>query len=100
MKSKVRVLAIFAVLALLLAVTAFAAPAQAATGSWVCVVSPGSGPVGTVFGIACSGFTPGRIANIYAVEPDGRSSGLNIYGFFPTSVKADQTGTVAFPFVT
>lgn len=75
-------------------------PAQAATGNTACIVDPGSGPVGTVFGIACAGYTPGRISNIYAVEPDGRASGLNIYGFFPTDVKADQNGIVAFLFRT
>ena len=97
MKSTFKVLAVLAILAALVLV---AAPAQASVGSYVCVASPGSGPVGTVFGIACSGYTPGRISNIYAVEPDGRASGLNIYGFFPDSVKADSKGVVAFSFAT
>ena len=89
--------------ALLFVLAAFvitAAPAQAVTGSFVCTVSPGAGPVGTTFAIACAGFTPGRISNVYAVEPDGRSSGLNIYGFFPTDVKADGNGVVSFSFKT
>ncbi len=94
---KLKILLILAIFAALVLV---AAPAQASTGSFVCVASPGSGPVGTVFGISCSGFTPGRISNIYAVEPDGRASGLNIYDFFPTSVKASSTGVVAFSFMT
>ena len=88
------------VLAFLAALVLVAAPAQASVGSYVCVVNPGSGPVGTVFQFACSGFTPNRISNIYAVEPDGRASGLNIYGFFPTDVKASSSGVVAFSFVT
>ncbi len=93
-------LKISALLFILAALAMVATPALASTGSFVCVVSPGSGPVGTTFGIACSGFTPGRISNVYAVEPDGRASGLNIYGFFPTSVKADSGGVVSFRFVT
>lgn len=97
MKSKLMVVT---VLALLAAAALLAAPAQAVTGNWFCTVTPGTGPVGTVFHVACSGFTPGATANIYAVEPDGRASGLNIYGFFPTNVKVDKTGALAFNFVT
>lgn len=90
-------------LILLLVLASFgliASPAQAAKGSWVCAVSPGSGPVGTTFTIACSGFTPNRTVNIWANEPDGRTSGLNIYGFFPTNVGVDGKGVVTFNFAT
>jgi hypothetical protein len=89
-----------ALLFILAAFVLTAAPAQAVSGSWVCTVSPGHGPVGTTFGIGCSGFSPNTILNVYAVEPDGRASGLNIYGFFPTSIKTDSSGAAGFRFVT
>lgn len=93
-------LRIVAALALLAAVMLMAAPTQAASGNLVCTVDPGTGPVGTTFTIACTGFSANTILNIYAVEPDGRASGLDIYGFFPTSVKTDKTGSAAFKFTT
>lgn len=93
-------LKLVAVIAFVLALMVVALPARAESGSWVCAVSPGSGPIGTTFGIACTGFSPNTILNVYAVEPDGRASGLNIYGFFPTDIKTDSTGTAGFSFVT
>lgn len=97
MKTTIRILAVLIAIAALMFV---ALPTQASTGSAACSVSPGSGPVGTVFAFACAGFSPLTIVNVYAVEPDGRSSGLNIYGFFPTEVKTDINGTAGFKFVT
>lgn len=83
----------------LLALALVARPAYA--GNTACAVSPdSSAPVGTTFWVTCTGFTPQVYANIYAVEPDGRASGLNIYGFFPSSVKADADGVVNFYFAT
>ncbi|MGE5140761.1 MAG: hypothetical protein ACM3JD_14930, partial [Rudaea sp.] len=78
MHRTLRYLTIFALLA---AVVILAAPAQASTGDVACTVSPSDGVVGDVFVITCSGFSPNSTAiNVYAVEPDGRASGLNIYG--------------------
>ncbi|MBI4674058.1 MAG: hypothetical protein HY741_20630 [Chloroflexi bacterium] len=86
---------LFALIALGLAVR----PANAASSS--CLVSPDtSAPVGTTFWIACDGYAPNVLTNVYAVEPDGRASGINIYGFFPTTVKADENGIATFYFVT
>lgn len=83
----------------LLALALVARPAYA--GNTACAVSPdSSAPVGTTFWVTCTGFTPLVYANIYAVEPDGRASGLNIYGFFPDTVKADADGVVNFYFAT
>ncbi len=93
-------LKISTLLFILAALAMVATPAQAEKGNLVCSVSPAHGPVGTTFSITCSGFSANTILNIYAVEPDGRTSGLNIYGFFPTSVKTDATGTAGFRFVT
>ena len=89
-----------AVIALaIIALALIAHPANAASSS--CYVSPSSSaPVGTTFWIECSGFTPNVWTNIYAVEPDGRASGVNIYGFFPTSAKADESGVASFYFRT
>ena len=102
MKARVKLLAFAALFALLLtaSIGAFATPAQAATPVPNCTVSPSSGPVGTKFGLSCWGFSPNTIINIYAVEPDGRDSGLNIYGFFPTELKTSAAGKVSFTFAT
>ncbi len=75
-----------------------APPAQAAGGCWVSPDS--SAEVGTTFSISCDGYMPNVWGNIYAVEPDGRASGINIYGFFPASFKANENGSVTFDFVT
>lgn len=91
---------LFAVLALILAALLTAAPAQAVSGSAMCMSDPATGPVGTVFAISCAGFSPNTILNMYGVEPSGRASGLNIYGFLPSSAKTDGTGTANFKFVT
>lgn len=91
---------LLAILVLVAALVTLALPASAAKGDWVCSVDPGTGSVGTTFGIACTGFSPNTWLNVYAVEPDGRASGVNIYGFFPTTIKSDETGSVSFNFVT
>lgn len=88
-----------AVLAAILALMAVALPAQAGNAS-SCSATPGKGPVGTTFSVTCTGYTPGATTNIYAVEPDGRASGLNIYGFFPTDAQVNNKGVVSFSFVT
>lgn len=88
-----------AVLAAILALMAVALPAQAGNAS-SCSATPGKGPVGTTFSVTCAGYTPGATTNIYAVEPDGRASGLNIYGFFPSDAQVDNKGVVSFSFVT
>lgn len=94
-----RVLKLAVLVTLLVSFALVARPAMAGNAN-ACTVDPPSGPVGTTFAIACGGFTPGGTTNIYAVEPDGRASGINIYGFFPTVVKADAGGVAAFAFIT
>lgn len=97
MRTTLKLLILFVVLATF---GLAAAPAQASVGAGVCTSNPGTAPVGTVFTITCTGYTPGRTVNVWANEPDGRSSGLNIYGFFPTNVGVDSDGVVTFDFVT
>lgn len=96
MRSTIKILTVLAFFA---ALAIIAAPASAAPNA-VCIANPGAAPVGSVFHIACSGYSPNTTVNIYAVEPDGRTSGLNIYGFFPTIAKTDSSGTAGFAFRT
>jgi len=87
-----------AILFALIAIGLAARPANAAGSCWV---TPGnSAPVGTTFWISCDGYAPNVYTNVYAVEPDGRASALNIYGFFPSVVKADEHGVATFYFKT
>lgn len=93
-----RIVKLLALAVLLVTFAFFSRSAQAADGA--CTADPPIGPIGTVFTITCGGFTPGVYTNIYAVEPDGRASGVNIYGFFPTTVRASESGWVTFNFIT
>lgn len=94
-----RSLKLAGLIAALVAVAFISRPAYA--GSNNCSVSPSaSGEVGTVFTISCWGFSPNTWTNVYAVEPDGRASGIDVYGFFPTLVKSDGAGYATLYFVT
>lgn len=87
--------------AIALAIIALGLAVRPANAAGSCWVTPGdSAPVGTTFWISCDGYQPNIITNVYAVEPDGRASGINIYGFFPTSVKTDASGVATFYFAT
>lgn len=91
---------LFAIIALAV-LGLIANPLPVNAGGKDCIVDPSRAPVGTNFHITCFGFDPhGPVANIYATEPDGRASGLNIYGFFPQNVKVAADGSVSFTFVT
>lgn len=76
------VLALLAVLAVPSAVT------QAATGA-LCWSNPTSGPIGTVFQVNCTGFTPNTQLFAYYVEPDGTAVAYD-------SLKSDAGGAVSF----
>lgn len=93
-----RLLKLAVVLGAIVALALIAHPASAAGSD--CWVDPAAAPVGTVFTISCWGFTPNTWTNVYAVEPDGRASGIDTYGFFPTNVKSDGGGYATFYFVT
>lgn len=87
--------------AIALAIIALGLAVQPANAAGGCSVSPGnSAPVGTTFWISCDGYQPNVYTNVYAVEPDGRASGFNRYGFFPDTVKADESGVATFYFKT
>lgn len=87
--------------AIALAIIALGLAVRPANAAGSCWVTPGdSAPVGTTFWIYCDGYQPNIYTNVYAVEPDGRASGFNYYGFFPTSVKTDASGVAAFYFAT
>ncbi len=85
--------------AVALAIIALGLTVRPTSAAGNCSVSPsGSGEVGTTFWISCGGFAPNIWTNVYAVEPDGRASGINAYGFFPTEIKADENGVATFYF--
>lgn len=87
--------------AIALAIIALGLAVRPANAAGSCWVSPGdSAPVGTTFWISCDGYEPNVYTNVYAVEPDGRASSINIYGFFPEVVKADEHGVATFYFKT
>jgi hypothetical protein len=75
-------------------------PHSALAGGNLCVADPASAPVGTDINITCSGYSANTWINVYAVEPDGRASGIDIYGFFPTNIKTNAAGVAAFRFTT
>lgn len=75
----------------LLAIFAVVAPhASAASGAW-CWSDPEEGPVGTVFHVYCSGFSPNTHVATYVVEPDGAAASWE-------SSKTNEAGDVSFSF--
>lgn len=69
-------------------------PASAASG--VCVSSPGSGPLGSVFTVTCSGFFPNEGITYWLTEPDGHAyAGLNNFINASTSHRADSAGNAS-----
>lgn len=65
----------------LMGVSLVGQPASAAMGA-LCSADPLSGPPGTKFEMACTGFAPNTYVNAYVVEPDGRAiSGAQVVGF-------------------
>ena len=59
-------------------------------------VAPASGPAGTVFTFTGSGFSPNKIINIYAVEPDGLAAAGCWNYAAPCNVKTSETGSISF----
>jgi len=74
-------------------------PASAAGAN--CVAAPGSGPVGTVFTVYCSGFLPGEVVNAWLTEPDGHAF-ADPYWLAMTEAnkRADSSGNVTYTIVT
>lgn len=85
-------------LVLALVLIAGAAPSFAATGS--CSTNPSSAITGADIAVTCSGLAPGKLANVYLVEPDGRTQSGNDAGApvsaDPPSPRADGSGIVTF----
>lgn len=84
---KKSLIALVALLALALFVAVPAKTTQAASpGCWS---DPEEGPIGTDFGINCSGFPANTWLWVYAVQPDGAAEAWG-------SIKTDEGGNVAF----
>jgi hypothetical protein len=75
-------------LALLALVAIPAKTTQAGTGA-TCWSNPAEGPIGTVFSISCTGFSPSTHVWAYVVEPDGAAQAIG-------DVKTNENGSVAF----
>lgn len=87
---KLRIAALFTLFAVLAIFAAAAPRANAASGAW-CWSDPEKGPVGTVFTVYCSGFSPNTHVSTYVVEPDGAAANWG-------SSKTNETGDVSFSF--
>lgn len=89
----------FAVLLLLVAVSPrLASPVFAAGAN--CVATPTSGPPGTTFQLAASGFDRDARVFMYAVDPGGTAFSDPTFNGFGGPAKANEKGVVNFSFVT
>jgi hypothetical protein len=81
------------------ALLAFSTPAVAAMAT--CTASPGSGPVGTIFTITCTGFQPGEATTAWLTEPDGATFSYNpSFAGADAVSKTDASGSAAYRFPT
>ncbi len=76
------------------------APHTASAENGVCIASPASGPVGTVFQLTASGFDPNANLWLYAVEPGGTAFSDPVFGGFGGGARSNANGVVSFSFNT